>query len=82
MSLKEDSKTLASLIMQQTGKATLDAGTTADILGLSIKTLEKDRQDGIGIPYTRLNGKEKGKPLYSVLDIAKHIEENKIKTLN
>ncbi len=81
MSKLEDSKTLASIIAQQTGKIVLDTEEAAKILGVSKRTLEEDRAESIGIPFTRLNNKPKGKPLYSVIAIAKQIVENEAKTI-
>ncbi len=81
MSKLEDSKTLASIIAQQTGKIVLDTEEAAKILGISKRTLEEDRAESIGIPFTRLNNKPKGKPLYSVIAIAKQLVENESKTI-
>ena len=81
MSKLEDSRTLASIIAQQTGKIVLDTEEAAKILGVSKRTLEEDRAESIGIPFTRLNNKPKGKPLYSVIAIAKQIVENEAKTI-
>ena len=53
----------------------------AKILGISKRSLEDDRAEAIGIPFTRLNNKPKGKPLYSVIAIAKQIVENEAKTI-
>ena len=44
-----------------------------------INVVKKDREEAIGIPYTRLNGKEKGKPLYNITAIAKALIENEKK---
>lgn len=81
MSKLEDSKTLAAIIAQQTGKIVLDTEEAAKILGISKRTLEEDRAESIGIPFTRLNNKPKGKPLYSVIAIAKQLVENESKTI-
>jgi hypothetical protein len=81
MSKLEDSKTLASIIAQQTGKIVLNTEEAAKILGISKRSLEDDRAEAIGIPFTRLNNKPKGKPLYSVIAIAKQIIENEAKTI-
>ena len=81
MSKLEDSKTLAAIIAQQTGKIVLDTEEAAKILGISKRSLEDDRAESIGIPFTRLNNKPKGKPLYSVIAIAKQIIENETKTI-
>ena len=81
MSKLEDSKILAEIIAKQTGKVVLDTEEAAQILGVSKRTLEEDRAESIGIPFTRLNNKPKGKPLYSVIEIAKQIVENEAKTI-
>lgn len=81
MSKLEDSKILAEIIAKQTGKVVLDTEEAAQILGISKRTLEEDRAEAIGIPFTRLNNKPKGKPLYSVIAIAKQIIDNETKTV-
>lgn len=81
MSKFEDSKILAEIIAKQTGKVVLDTEEAAQILGISKRTLEEDRAAAIGIPFTRLNNKPQGKPLYSIIAIAKQIIENETKTI-
>lgn len=81
MSKLEDSKILAGIIAKQTGKVVLDTEEAAQILGVSKRTLENDRAAAIGIPFTRLNNKPQGKPLYSIIAIAKQIIENETKTI-
>lgn len=81
MSKVEDSKLLAEIIAKQTGKVVLDTEEAAQILGVSKRTLEEDRAAAIGIPFTRLNNKPQGKPLYSIIAIAKQIIGNETKTI-
>jgi len=63
-------------------KVALNSKETASVLGITESLLKKDREEEIGIPFSRINGKEKGKPLYSVTAIAKTIVDNQIKIFN
>lgn len=78
----QDIKILVSVLFDKHGKVALSPKEVSEILGISESTLEKDRAESIGIPYTRLNGKEKGKPLYTLTAIAKTLVDNEIKIFN
>ncbi|MBD3843804.1 MAG: hypothetical protein IE909_18390 [Campylobacterales bacterium] len=78
----EDYKMISTFLFEKFGKIALNPKETAAVLGKTEAGLKKDREEGIGIPYTRINGKEKGKPLYSVTAIAKTIVDNQIKIFN
>ena len=72
---------LSKILFEKFGKAALNEDETASILGCSIKVLQTDRGEAIGVPYTRRNGKERGQVMYSITAIAKHLIDNKIKTI-
>ena len=73
---------MSKLLFDKFGKIALSASETASILGVcSVKSLEKDRSEAIGIPYTRRNNKEQGQVMYSVTAIAKALIENQKKTI-
>jgi len=76
-----DIEIMAKLLFDKFQKLTLSPKEAADILGTASKTLESDRAEAIGIPYTRRNGKEKGQILYSVTAIAKTLVKNQVKTI-
>lgn len=81
ISKDQDIKILVSVLFDKHGKITLSPKEVAEILGISESTLEKDRAESIGLPYTRINNKEKGKPLYTLTAIAKTLVDNEIKIL-
>lgn len=74
-------ETLSKLLFERFGKVTLDEDETAQVVGCSDKSLQNDRAEAIGIPYTRRNGKERGQIMYSITAIAKHLIDNQIKTI-
>lgn len=77
-----DQEILARILSDIFGKIALSPDETASVLGeCSAKTLELDRSEGIGIPYTRRNNKEKGQVLYTVTAIARTIIDNERKTI-
>ena len=67
---------MSRLLFEKFGKITLNPEEAASVLGTTVKSLEKDRAEAIGIPFTRRNNKEKGQVLYSVTIIAKTLLEN------
>jgi len=71
---------MARMLFDKFQKLTLTAEEAASVLGTAAKTLEKDRAEAIGIPYTRRNNKEKGQVMYSITAIAKTLVENQKKT--
>ncbi len=76
---KDSIKIIIDLLFQKYGKITLNAKETAEVLGLTEKILEDARRDSAGIPYTRLNGKEKGTPLYDITAIAVEVKKRQVK---
>lgn len=79
---QEDYKLISTFLFEKFSKVALTPKETASVLGRTEAGLKKDREEEIGIPFTRINGKEKGKPLYSITAIAKTIVENQIKIFN
>jgi hypothetical protein len=77
-----DIKILVSVLFDKHGKIALSPKEVAEIIGKTEATLKKDREENIGIPYTRINGKEKGKPLYTLTAIAKTLVDNEVKIFN
>jgi hypothetical protein len=78
----KDIKLLVSVLFDKHGKIALSSKEVAQIIGKTEATLKKDREENIGIPYTRINGKEKGKPLYTLTAIAKTLVDNEVKIFN
>lgn len=78
-----DVKILVSILFDKFEKIALTPKETASILGEKTEAgLKQDREEGIGIPYTRINGKDRGKPLYPITAIAKTLIDNEIKIFN
>ena len=76
-----DLEIMAKLLFDKFNKITLSPSEAASVLGTAAKTLESDRAEAIGIPYTRRNNKEKGQVMYSITAIAKTLIKNQIKTV-
>ena len=76
-----DVEIMAKLLFEKFNKLTLSPAEAASVLGTASKTLESDRAEAIGIPYTRRNNKEKGQIMYSITAIAKTLVQNQIKTI-
>ncbi|MGE4444691.1 MAG: hypothetical protein AB7E37_06980 [Candidatus Altimarinota bacterium] len=77
-----DQEILARILSDIFGKIALSPEETASVIGeCSVKTLEADRSEGIGIPFTRRNNKEKGQVMYAVTAIAKTLIDNERKTI-
>lgn len=80
LSKDQDIKMLVSMLFDKHGKIALSPKELAAVLGDRTEAgLKQDRDEGVGIPYTRINGKEKGKPLYTLTAIAKTLIDNEVK---
>jgi predicted site-specific integrase-resolvase len=65
-------------------KGVLNTSEAAKLLGISPSTLDTWRKQGIGVPYLKPNMKadrDKARVMYSILDIAKWILNQKVKTV-
>ena len=81
MSNHEEVKELSSLLFSKFNSLTLTTEQTAQATQRSIISLQRDRRNATGIPYTKLGANAgSDRALYSVTDIAKFIVSNKIKT--
>ena len=76
-----DTELLVKTLFDKYQKIALTPTEAAAVLGTAAKTLEADRAEAIGIPYTRRNNKEKGQILYSITAIAKTLVDNQRKTI-
>lgn len=78
----DEIKELSNLLFSKFNSLTLTTEQTSQATNRSVISLQRDRRNAEGIPYTKL-GRNSGsdKALYSVMDIAKYIANNKIKTL-
>lgn len=81
MSNHEEVKELSSLLFSKFNSLTLTTEQTAQATQRSIISLQRDRRNATGIPYTKLGNKcGSDKALYSIMDIAKYIVSNRVKT--
>jgi hypothetical protein len=81
MNNHEEVKELASLLFGKFNSLTLTTEQTSQATNRSVISLQRDRRNATGIPYTKLGANAgSDKALYSVTDIAKYIVNNKFKT--
>ena len=81
MSNHEEVKELSGLLFGKFNALTLTTEQTAQATQRSIISLQRDRRNATGIPYTKLGNKcGSDKALYSIMDIAKYIVNNRVKT--
>lgn len=76
-----EQETLSKLLFDKYQKLTLSPKEAAETLNISVKSLESYRANAIGLPYTRITNKERGKIMYTVTSIAKYLVEQQIKTV-
>lgn len=82
MNDKDKIKFQADLLFTKYGKLTLEPKEVSEVLGLTEKALENARNNGTGLPFTRLNGKQRSKPLYSIITIAEQIINKQVKVMD
>ena len=76
-----EAQELSSLLFNKFNSLTLTTEQTAQATQRSVVSLQRDRRNATGIPYTKLGNKTgSDRALYSITDIAKYIVDNKIKT--
>jgi hypothetical protein len=77
----DEIKELSSLLFSKFNSLTLTTEQTSQATNRSIISLQRDRRNATGIPYTKLGANAgSDKALYSITDIAKYIVSNRIKT--
>jgi hypothetical protein len=78
--LTDEQKELFSLMITVYG-ASIKQNTTAKILNVSIPTLYRMRENGIGPSYKKLDSKSKnGAVVYPLQEIVRYLTESNIKT--
>lgn len=81
MKFTDEQKELYSLLFKEYKKAQLSQNETSKILGVSIATLYRLRESGIGISYKKLDSKSKnGTVVYRLQEIVKYLTELNVKT--
>ena len=79
---EQDIKILVSILYDKHGKLALTPEETALEVNRSEASLKLDREKNEGIPYTRINNKDKGKPLYNITTIARVRLDIEVKLFN
>ena len=78
--LTDEQKELYSLLLELHGAMVKQTATTK-ILNVSLATLYRMRENGIGPSYKKLDSKSKnGAVVYSLLELVKYLTESNIKT--
>jgi transposase len=79
--LTDEQKELYSLLFQEYKKVQLSQKEASKILGVSIATLYRMREQGIGAGYKKLDSKSKnGTVVYPLQLIIRYLTESNIKT--
>ena len=79
--LTDEQKELYSLLFQEYKKAQLSQKEASKILGVSIATLYRLRELGVGISYKKLDSKSKnGTVVYPLQEIVRYFTESNITT--
>lgn len=82
MSNHEEIKELSSLLFSKFNSLTLTTEQTSQATNRSVISLQRDRRNATGIPYTKLGANAgSDKALYSITDISKFIVNNKVKVM-
>ena len=85
MNRKEETevKVLVNVLFQEYKSLTIPPKPTAKVVTRSESSLKRDRDEGIGIPVTKV-GRQQGsdKTLYSIYDIAKFLVARKTKVVS
>ncbi len=79
---KDSIKIKVDLLFSKYGKIALTARETAEVLGIEENVLKHGRLNSTGIPYIRLNGTERGTPLYDIVTIAIELKKREKKIHN
>ena len=79
--LTDEQKELYSLMLPLYG-ALVSQKNTAKILNVSIATLYRMRENGVGVSYKKLNSNSKnGTVVYPLQEIVKYLTQSNIKTV-
>ena len=85
MNIKEEVevKVLVNVLFDEFKSLTIPPKPTAKLVTRSESSLKRDRDEGIGIPVTKV-GRQQGsdKTLYSIYDIAKFLVARKTKVVS
>jgi len=79
--MSKNDETIAKFLFEKYGKIALNEIETAEVLGISVKALQKDRANAEGIPFTRRCTKERSQVMYNITSIAKVLSSNESKVI-
>lgn len=80
--LTDEQKDLYSLMFKEYKKAQLSQKEASKILGTSVATLYRMRENGVGPSYKKLESKSKnGTVVYRLQEIVRYLTSNNIVTL-
>lgn len=82
MNNKDKIKHFTTMLFSKYQKLTLTPEEVQESIGITVNTLKAARLNGTGIPYVKLNGVARSKPLYSISTIAEEIVKREITTFN
>ena len=79
--LTDEQKELYSLLFKEYKKAQLSQKETSKILGVSIATMYRCRENGVGVSYKKLDATGKnGTVVYPLQEIVRYLTESNVKT--
>lgn len=79
--LTDEQKELYSLLFKEYKKAQLSQKEASKILGVSVATLYRWRENGVGVSYKKLDSRSKnGTIVYTLQEIVKYLTESNVKT--
>jgi transposase len=79
--LTDEQKELYSLLFQEYKKVQLSQKEASKILGVSVATMYRWRENGVGVGYKKLDSKSKnGTILIPLQEIVRYLTESNIKT--
>ncbi len=77
----DEQKELYSLLFKEYKKAQLSQKEASKILNVSIATLYRWRENGVGVGYKKLDSKSKnGTVIYPLQEIVRYLTESNVKT--
>jgi len=80
-SLTDEQRELYILLFQEYKKVQLSQKEASNILGVSIATLYRMREQGIGAGYKKREDSKNGTIVYPLHEIVKFITESNVKTV-
>ena len=79
MKMTDEVKAMVSVIYADLQTMNLSKQQTAKILGCSTQTLDRQRLNATGVPYSQIGA---GNVKYALIDVCRYIEDNRIITID